>query len=44
MAVLIDIANLTRRFGGVIAVNALSLSVHEGELGHGRWGARAGPG
>jgi branched-chain amino acid transport system ATP-binding protein len=32
MAVLIDIANLTRRFGGVIAVNALSLSVHEGEL------------
>lgn len=32
MAGLIDIANLTRRFGGVIAVNALSLSVHEGEL------------
>jgi len=32
MAVLIDIANLTRRFGGVIAVDALSLSVHEGEL------------
>jgi branched-chain amino acid transport system ATP-binding protein len=32
MAVLIDIANLTRRFGGVVAVNALSLSVHEGEL------------
>ena len=32
MAALLDIANLTRRFGGVTAVNALSLSVNEGEL------------
>jgi branched-chain amino acid transport system ATP-binding protein len=32
MAALIEIANLTRRFGGVTAVNALSLSVNEGEL------------
>jgi branched-chain amino acid transport system ATP-binding protein len=32
MAARIDIANLTRHFGGVTAVNALSLSVNEGEL------------
>jgi len=32
MAALIEIANLARRFGGVTAVNALSLSVDEGEL------------
>jgi branched-chain amino acid transport system ATP-binding protein len=32
MAALIDIVNLTRRFGGVTAVNGLSLSVNEGEL------------
>jgi branched-chain amino acid transport system ATP-binding protein len=32
MAALIEIANLTRRFGGVTAVNTLSLSVNEGEL------------
>jgi branched-chain amino acid transport system ATP-binding protein len=32
MAALIEIAELTRRFGGVTAVNGLSLSVAEGEL------------
>jgi branched-chain amino acid transport system ATP-binding protein len=32
MAALIGIANLTRRFGGVIAVDAFSLSVNDGEL------------
>jgi branched-chain amino acid transport system ATP-binding protein len=32
MAALLEIANLTRRFGGVTAVNALSLSASEGEL------------
>jgi branched-chain amino acid transport system ATP-binding protein len=32
MGALIDIAGLTRRFGGVTAVDALSLSVEEGEL------------
>jgi len=32
MGTLIDIAGLTRRFGGVTAVDALSLSVEEGEL------------
>jgi branched-chain amino acid transport system ATP-binding protein len=32
MAALLDIANLTRRFGGVTAVNAMSLSVNEGEF------------
>jgi branched-chain amino acid transport system ATP-binding protein len=32
MTALLDIAALTRRFGGVTAVNALSLSVNEGEL------------
>jgi branched-chain amino acid transport system ATP-binding protein len=32
MTALLDIAGLTRRFGGVTAVNALSLSVKAGEL------------
>src|SRR4051794_8034531 len=32
MATLLDIAGLTRRFGGVTAVNDLSLIVDEGEL------------
>jgi branched-chain amino acid transport system ATP-binding protein len=32
MAALIEIANLTRRFGGVVAVNGMSLSVNAGEL------------
>ena len=32
MAPILQIERLTRRFGGVIAVNALSLSVNEGEL------------
>ena len=32
MAALLDIAGLTRRFGGVTAVNGLSLTVNEGEL------------
>jgi branched-chain amino acid transport system ATP-binding protein len=32
MAAILDIANLTRHFGGVTAVNALSLTVNKGEL------------
>ena len=32
MAPILQIEGLTRRFGGVIAVNALSLAVNEGEL------------
>src|SRR3954447_21857296 len=32
VAALIEIANLTRRFGGVVAVNGMSLSVNAGEL------------
>ena len=32
MAPLLQIEGLTRRFGGVTAVNALSLAVNEGEL------------
>jgi branched-chain amino acid transport system ATP-binding protein len=32
MAALLELAGLTRRFGGVTAVDALSLSIHEGEL------------
>jgi branched-chain amino acid transport system ATP-binding protein len=32
MAALIEITNLTRRFGGVVAVNGMSLSVNAGEL------------
>jgi branched-chain amino acid transport system ATP-binding protein len=32
MAALLDIANLTRHFGGVTAVDRLALSVNEGEL------------
>ena len=30
--VLLDIQNLTKHFGGLVAVNDLNLSVHKGEI------------